>query len=158
MGTRGPAPKRSTQRRRRNKPEGPQSEGVASIDVEMPDPDEDWHPIAAAWYRSLRASGQSDFYEPSDWAMAYLMAESISRDLNPQFVGFRQVDKFTTEAVKETIPMKGASLSAYLKAMSNLLVSEADRRRAGVELSKPTTDEDEDASVAMLDEYRDALA
>lgn len=158
MGTRGPAPKRSTQRRRRNAPEIPVTTGIASKGVVAPPADDEWHPVARAWYDSLAESGQATFYEPSDWALAFLMAESISRDLNPQFVGFRQVDKFETEPIRETIPMKGASLSAYLKAMTDLLVTEGARRRASVELMKPVGDDDEDAAVAMLDEYRARLA
>lgn len=157
MGTRGPVSKRSDQRRRRNAPTGPQSKGRA-FGASAPEPDAEWHPIAMRWYQSLAESGQAEFYEASDWMLAVLMAESISRDLKPQFVGFRQVDRDAQEAEYAEIPMKGASLSAYLKAMTDLLVSEAARRRAGIELMAPKADDDEDAAVAMLDEYRERFA
>lgn len=133
MGARGPAPKRSDQRH--SHPE--RSEGVTVMPgaskVTVPRPDSDWHPVAKRWYESLAKSGQSALYEPSDWAVAYLIAESMSRDLNPQVVG-------TTERgdiLRDTIPLKGASLSAYQRAMASLMVTEGDRRRAMLELERP---------------------
>jgi hypothetical protein len=56
----GPVPKRSDQRRRRNKNDGPKlvkaSGGAAP---EIPPADEDWHPIAARWYPRRRRSPDS---------------------------------------------------------------------------------------------------
>lgn len=151
----GPVPKRSSERRRVNKPARPIVAAPAASVVVMPEPSEDWHPTARRLYLSLAESGQSRFYEPSDWALAYLMAESQSLDLKPQFVGFAQTGRDQTEAQYAVIPLKGASLSAYLKAMSSLLVSEGDRRRVGVELVRGVqADEDEDASVVALAAYR----
>lgn len=137
MGSRGPVPKRSDHRRRTNSPAVPLSRVDGAEAVERPAADEAWHPVARRWYDALGESGQAVFYEPSDWATAYLMAESISRDLNPQFVGFAQTGRDETTAEYATIPLKGASLSAYLKAMSDLLATEGARRRASVELQRP---------------------
>jgi len=151
----GPVPKRSDQRRRRNAPQTPVDTAEASTEVTIPDADEAWHPVALQWYLSLGDSGQSVFYEPSDWAVAFLIAESISRDLQPQFVGITEQG----EVVRERIPMKGASLSAYLRAMTVLLATEGDRRRARLELQRASeTDADEDAAVAALDDYRRRLS
>lgn len=148
----GPVPKRSDQRRRRNKPDQEIASAAATSTSDIPAADEDWHPIARDWYESLVKSGQAHFYEPSDWATARLIAESISRDLKPQPIG---VHPETGEAVTASIPMKGASLAAYLKAMTALLVTEGDRRRSRVELERSgQVDADEDAAVAKLDEYR----
>lgn len=158
MGKRGPAPKRSDQRRRHTKAEDQPDKAPAATDIEIPEPDEGWHEVAKLWYRSLGESGQSIYYEPSDWAMAYVMAESMSRDMNPQVVG---ISERTGEAVIETVPLKGASLSAYLKGMTALLVSEADRRRASIELQRtPSADpgDEEAATIARLDEYRKRAA
>jgi hypothetical protein len=156
MGARGPVPKRSDARRRANKPateSGEISTAPAAEVVPIPESSEDWHPVAIRWFESLKVSGQRKFYEPSDWAMAYLIAESISRDLNPQFVGVTAGDH--SEPVYEVIPLKGASLSAYLKAMGNLLATEGDRRRASIELHRgEVVDPDEDASVTALADYR----
>nr|WP_052809999.1 hypothetical protein [Streptomonospora alba] len=80
-----------------------------------------------------------------------MIAESTSRDLCPQVVGTTD----DGEILRDAIPLKGASLSAYLKAMTSLLVGEGDRRRARVELPRgKTTDEDEEAAVVALDEYQ----
>lgn len=157
MGTRGKVPKRPEERRRRNKDEGAQIEGTASTEVTMPPADEEWHRIAKQLYESLADSGQSEFYEPSDWAMAYMIAESISRDLEPQVVG---IAERTGEAVFEKVPMKGASLSAYLKSFNALMVSEGDRRRNGIALKRAGSDpgaaqKDADNVVAM-EKYKKA--
>ena len=159
MGERGPVPKRSSQRRRRNKDSEPeQVETVPSGVAEQPPADEDWHPVARAWYEALARSGQSAFYEASDWATAVLVAENMSRELKPQVVGMKTDENGAqTEPAFAIVPMKGAALAAYLKAMTALLVTEGDRRRAGVELqragAKPAADE-----VPNLDDYRRRLA
>lgn len=125
------------------------------LPASMPDPDPDWHPIAANWYRSLGESGQSAFYQASDWALATVVAESMSRELSPRVVG-RTGDG---EAIVGTPPIPGASLAAYLKAMSALMVSEGERRRAGLELqvAAEASKAEETAGVAVLDEYRAKL-
>jgi hypothetical protein len=155
MGARGPAPKRSSERRRRNKESKPtKGKSGSKKPPKAPKADPAWHVVAKQWYESLAKSGQSEFYEESDWAMAYLVAESISRDLSEQFVG---INERTGEPVREFIPMKGASLSAYLKAMSALMVSEADRRRAGIELERAGQkpgEEEEQPGVTALADYR----
>lgn len=147
MGTRGPVPKRSTQRRRTNEPDIPITtiETPAGADpIIAPDSDQTWHPVARCWYESLVVSGQSEFYQPSDWATAVLVAESMSRDLSPQFVGFTE----SGEVIHESIPLKGASLGAYLRAMSVLMVTEGDRRRVSLELAAHTPKADPDAERA----------
>lgn len=156
MGSRGPVPKRSSQRRRQNKDSEPQSalSGARSA-VEQPPADKKWHATARAWYEALGTSGQSVFYEASDWATAYLLAESMSRDLKPQVVG---VSEETGEPVMAVIPLKGASLAAYLKGFSVLLVTEGDRRRARLELERAQAgdggQEREADGVAYMDDFR----
>lgn len=140
----GPVPKKDAERRRRNK--SPESAGslsaipaeVVNVDeilageVEIPVADENWHPIARQVYEAQVASGQVIWMEPSDWAMLYLMCESISRDLNPQVVGITEEG----EVVKDYIPLKGASLSSYLKGFEALMMAEGGRRRLRVELER----------------------
>lgn len=151
MGSRGPAPKRSDQRRRRNKvdittaPSGPE----AKLTVERK-ANSKWHPVAKRWYESLSKSGQSRFYEESDWAAAWVLAESISRELSPQVV--KVLD--SGQIVKAHVPPTGAALSAWLKGMTALLVTEGDRRRAQIELTQTKADDGEVANVSNLDEYR----
>lgn len=137
MGTRGPVPKRSDQRRRRNadsKPDVVQPSG----DVVKAPPlrgAKDMHPVAVQWYRSLAKSGQAQFYEPSDWAQANLIAIAI--------------DSFCQKP-------SAMMLSSVLSGASSLLATEGDRRRMRVELAQVEDDSDA-AAVAVLDDYRDAL-
>ena len=141
-GPRGPVPKKEGERRRRNKTtEAGDTIEVTKInldeliagEVEIPAPDPGWHPIAAMFYDSLQRSGQAIWLEPSDWATAYILTESLSRDLKPQFVG---INEETGEPILMTIPLKGSSLSSYLKALSSLLATEGDRRRLRIELER----------------------
>jgi len=166
MGARGPAPKRDAERRRRNKKnttkgksgvkaEKAKTDATSELAEGQEKPNSQWHPVAKKWYVSLATSGQHEFYEPSDWAVAYLIAESISRDLKPQVVGITDSGK----VVKSSIPMKGASLAAYLKAMTALMVTEGDRRRAGLELEREAAKPPpKPARVRSLDEYRKRAA
>jgi hypothetical protein len=139
MGTRGPVPKRSTQRRRENKPEIPVETAPASRKVEMPTPNGNWHPLARDMYLSLADSGQSVFFEPSDWAVARLAAESTSRLLRGE--------RFSA-----------VLLSAVDSMWARLLMTEADRRRLRIELEKPKEDADAVAAVSFLDDARKRLS
>lgn len=160
VGTRGPVPKAEAERRRRNKTTDDTSDAApASVvkiqrarKVPVPAADKDWHPIAKRWYTSLKTSGQSELYEPSDWSTAYLIAESMSRDLKPQVVGITEEG----DVVRAEIPLKGASLAGYLKAMNALLVTEGDRRRMRLEL-QGAEEQGPSAAVTALNDYRDAL-
>lgn len=155
----GPPPKRSDQRRRRNKTAGEQQVGEATkapgaAAVEVPSPDDDWHPLAKRWYESLAESGQSAFYEPSDWATAVLIAESISRELKPQGLVYQG------EVVSyHTMTVKPGALGAWLKAMTDLMVTEGARRRAAMELQRPQADDGSGAPapVTSLSSWRQQL-
>lgn len=139
MGTRGPAPKRSDQRRRANKPETPVTTAAASREVKVPAASRDWHPLARDMYRSLAESGQSAFFEPSDWQSARLAAEATSRLLNS--------DRFSA-----------VLLAAVDSMWSNLLMTEASRRRLRIELEKPKVDTAAVSAVADLDQFRKRLS
>lgn len=117
MGTRGPIPARSDQKRRRNKPETPTTRVEIEGEVVAPKPSETWHPTAAAWYASLVESGQSRYFEPSDWQAAHFTAALMS-------------DCLTGEGVN-------AQLVAQIRGMmADLLTTEGARRRAGIELER----------------------
>lgn len=144
MGARGPVGKKNAEKMgHRTKAE---LAGAEVIDLDEIDEDlirearsgqipaeQSWHPVALNWYNSLPESGQSIYYQPSDWAIAYLLAESLSRDFKPQVVG---INEETGEPVFERIPLKGASLGAYLKGFTALLATEGDRRRMQIELER----------------------
>lgn len=143
----GPIPNRSTERRRRNKPvEGNETEivdltAMIAREVEIPVADQNWHPMAVRLWESLPKSGQCIHYEPSDWEIAYLICENISRELKPIFVGFKHVWNSEAEGFEdipqmEKMPIKGGDLSAILKAFHVLMLTEGDRRRLRLELNR----------------------
>lgn len=140
MGAHGPIPKRSEERRRRNKDDGPglvqAPSGAPERIPDLPEPDSLWHPIAVDWYLSLQESGQAQFYEPSDWAMARYAAELMSRGL------------------ASDRPPNGQYVAALNSVMASLLTTEGDRRRARIELERKPAGP-QLASVKPLDAYRD---
>lgn len=131
VGSRGPVGKRSEDRVRRNK-----SAGVLTV-VDMPvpacvppEPDEGWCLAARRIWDSLVLSGQSRFYEPSDWAYAqFVMGEMTRYVENGQQIGDR--------------------LSAIDSMLVRLLLTEADRRRAGLELSRAVDDSSEREAASL---------
>lgn len=106
-------PKRSEQRRRRNHYPGLEQAAGAPV-VRQPKADPDWHPSARAWFRSLAKSGQSRYYEPSDWAQAVLLAAMMSRLLyadEPNAALLRTViegsrDLMTTEGARRRMQLE----------------------------------------------------
>lgn len=133
---RGPVPKPSSQRRRRNKPKGATPvKAPARTRPVVPSPDPEWHSIALDWFNSLKDSGQAQFYEASDWASARYVAEAMSRNLN-------QGQKFSSML-----------FSAVMAGMTELLTTEGARRRARVELERAAEPE-KPASVSIMEDYR----
>ena len=137
--SRGPIPKRTEVRRRVNAPDDgiEVSKALGADDVVSPEPDLDWHPIAYDWYLSLEESGQQRYYEPSDWMTAYILAEQLSRLLKPRFVGMESSAGGDVRAKIMCTPMNGGEMQAIFKGMSDLLTTEAARRRMRIELQRP---------------------
>lgn len=132
--TRGPVPKRSTERRRRNKDDTHPEAITVGGPHEAPEPDEDWDPIALEWYRSLAGSAQALFFEPSDWQAARYVAVMMTRSL--------------------TGKVSAQLFSAIWSAMGELLTTEGARRRVRFEVERTTDVPD---GVAVMEEYRQAL-
>lgn len=139
MGTRGPVPKRSDQRRRRN------ADGnVDTIDatpgappVVAPPLGFATHEIAMEWYESLAESAQAQYFEPSDWQAARVVAHEIGRMLNRK-------------------DASGQLLTSVWSAMGDLLTTEAARRRVRVEIDRNGVEGDDEGEVIEL-EYRRTL-
>lgn len=114
----GPVPKRSEELIRRNKPEVPVDKVTTIGRVEVPELGiEDPHPLVVDLYNSLSESGQSRFYEPSDYQYARFCLH------------------FADSLLKSSRP--SAQLLASVSGMlSNLLVSEGDRRRVRLEIER----------------------
>lgn len=133
----GPVPKRSDQRRRVNKPEIEVEHAPAAETVEIPLPGDDWHDAAIAWFESLTESGQAEWYEPSDWATAWVWAELLSR------------------ALKQGARPSAQLIVAWASGATELLTTEGARRRLRIELERGQQgDPAADAAVTALDAFR----
>lgn len=134
MGSRGPVPKRSEDRHRRNKDYSTTKAPSGGSEVVAP-PACDWWPDEVAdLYNSLAKSGQSRFYEASDWAYAQFIMGEMSRYVD----GARQ---------------NGQVLTALLSGLTALGVTEGDRRRMGIELGKPVEVDTPDSNVVTMDKW-----
>jgi hypothetical protein len=138
MGATGPIPKRDAERRRRNKPDTDTTTVEMTGEVVAPDVDRSWHPLAREWYESLAKSGQSKYFEPSDWAAARILAHDMTRHLanrRPSSQWF----------------------AAVWSAMADLLTTEGSRRRVRMEIvrkaKKDESAEGELATVTPIDRY-----
>lgn len=137
MGARGPVPNRSDDlsrdrdANRGDRPEITKGELLPLNEVLAPNPD--WEPIAIELYESLMRSGQSAFYQDSDMALAWSICDDLSY-------------------AKRSKQRSGQLLQTIYSALSNLLVTEGDRRRVRLELTAPDTS-DEEATVLTLADY-----
>jgi hypothetical protein len=138
MGARGPVPKRSNERRRRNKESKVETATPLLAQVDGPPAEERWHPIARDWYESLMTSGQAQFYEPSDWQAARYVADAMSRNLRQK--------KFSS-----------VLFASVFSAMSDLLTTEAARRRVRMEIERGSGEPAEPAGVTAIADYRSRL-
>jgi hypothetical protein len=140
-GSGGPVPKRSDRRRRTNKPEVPITKAPTGTVVEekMPEPDGSWHVLAHDWFKSLGASGQAQFFEPSDWQQARVWAHLLSVELN----------KDRPSAMM---------ISAWSSGAAELLTTEGARRRMRIELERAkTSDVGEDHGTATVTDLRSRI-
>lgn len=132
MGVTGPVPKRSEQRIRRNKPDVPieKVEAIGAVvvpDLGLVDP----HPIVSDLYLAMKESGQSRFYEPSDWQYA------------------RFAFHFADLLLKSSRP-SGQLLSTVQSMLTDLLLSEGARRRVRLEVERSVQSGGEVLEVADL--------
>lgn len=105
-------------------------------EVEIPAPDDSWHPIAHRLYISLTESVVARLYEPSDWMTAYALCEDYSRELKPRKVQVGVDGAGEPILVEMECPMPGAKLNALLKGLSGLIATEGDRRRLQIEVKR----------------------
>lgn len=138
MGARGPVPKRSTERRRRNKSSVVETVKVDAPASAVPAANPSWHPIAGDWYASLVESGQAIYFEPSDWQAARFVAEVMSKNLKQK--------RFSS-----------VLFAAVWAAMNDLLTTEASRRRVRMEIERGDVDRGQPAGVTAIADYRKAV-
>ncbi|MFI5763885.1 hypothetical protein ACIA8F_23470 [Streptomyces sp. NPDC051563] len=136
----GPVPNRESDlarpRERKGSDVQPVTRGVARP-TKVPNADRSWHPIAKRLWDSLKTSGQADFYQDSDWALAFSLCEDLS---------------YYKKAGKRS----GQMLQTIYSAFERLLVAEGDRRRVRVELHEPEP-EVQSAAVLAIADYRQDL-
>jgi hypothetical protein len=136
---RGPVPNRSDDLARPRERKGSDivavTKGVARP-ATVPEPDLGWHPIARQLWDALAVSGQADFYEQSDWAMAFSLCDDLSH-------------------YKKSTKRSGQMLQTIYSAMERLLVTEGDRRRVRIELHEPEDNSEPAAVLAIADYKRD---
>jgi hypothetical protein len=94
--------------------------------------------MARRMYNSLKRSGQSLYYEPSDWERAILAAEVTTRILSQ--------DRVTSEGWR-----------VIREYWGDLATTEAERRRAHMQVDRQQTSVESEGNVTAIDEYRKAL-
>lgn len=133
----GPVPLREAELARPRSRKGSDQVAVTkgvSRKATIPQADKDWHPIARRLWDSLKKSGQADFYQASDWALAYSLCDDLSY-------------------YKRSGKRSGQMLQVIYGAFERLLVAEGDRRRVRIELHDPEPERD-DATVLAIADYK----
>lgn len=137
MGSRGPVPKRSAEQAgHRTKEEQPDK--TTGEVVKPPPASREWAPEARNWYKALKRSGQSHWFEPSDWEYARLLCRLLTEQL-------QRAKGPSSEMVK-----------AILNGMDQLATTEAARRRLRIEVERPEPGSDDEGKVAVMQRYREA--
>lgn len=131
MGSRGPAPKRDDQRRRRNKLPAAATGKADGVNRAPKLTERSKHTaVAVRFWDRLGRSAQAVYFQESDWAFAELVVLAID------------------EAKRNPKP---SSIRAAMDGMSRLLATEADRRRVRMELELADgVDPEEEAADARV--------
>jgi hypothetical protein len=105
--------------------------------IAIPEAAPGWMPEARSWFNSLKLSGQSDFYEASDWATAVAAAKAYDIFLRTY---------------------NASILNAFVRLSERLGVTIVDRKRSRIELDDPEPqDDDEDAAYAAVSHWQGHL-
>jgi hypothetical protein len=138
----GPPPKPPDKRRNTRTPGGyglaepVKNAGEAG---KQPDLGFDPHFLVRDLWAALQGSVEARFYSAADWQRA--RAELF----------------FMNEALASEKGLNASSWQRVQQGLNELLISPADKRRAGIEL-KAAADVDEDAAVLQIAKYQDKLA
>ena len=107
-----PTPKRSDQRTRNNSPAARKAV-AAGKPKRIPSADKNWPPRVKEFYRACLASGQTEFWEPSDYALLRVACDVLA----------------------DAAGTASATMYAqFIRLTSDLLLTETARRKAYVEL------------------------
>ena len=124
LGSGGPIPKRSAERVGGHAPAIAVLHAAAGEPVEWPEPAAHWGELARFAWEAAQRSGQSRFYEQTDIALLRFGCEAMDRCL--QGAGTRRIAS----------SMSPQMVSAVAGIFSDLLFTEADRRRLRIELER----------------------
>lgn len=123
MAGRGPVPNRSddlSRKRNANRANRPDLTTGEHLEPKIPEPNPEWGKVTMIIWDSFHNSGQCTWWQETDWSKAYFMCEQIDRhEKNPTARGSAQ------------------NLTTIVQMMSNLMMTEAERRRARIELERP---------------------
>lgn len=143
MGARGPVPSRKGDLNGHRSKDELWGDTVTSApgadEVVVPDADPLWHPIAKMLWESMKTSGQSRFYEPSDWAYAFSLMDDLS-------------------AYKNMSKRSGQMLTAINAMMTTLLLTEGDRRRVSLELQRSSGEDVDAPNVEDMQAWKERLS
>lgn len=139
MGVRGPMPKRSEERTRRN---ATGEDGVAlkkgvALEYAWRAPNPNWDDAVRNLYESLSQSGMAAYYQQTDADYAWLICD--------EFDGYRKSDR-----------KSAVMFSGLISSLAGLGITEGERRRIHIELDVPVA-EVKSAGVVALDKYRKGL-
>ena len=106
--------------------------------IPIPDADERWLPEVQSWFRSLKLSGQAEFYEASDWATAVAAARAYDMAIKTGSPGW---------------------FGNFVRLSERLGATITDRKRAKIELDEPDDplDIDEEAADTVVHGWQDRL-
>lgn len=127
IGSRGPAPKRSEERKGHAHQAGGHAAGITkgvARRVSKPKPNPEWCDFAKYVFDAFGKSGTADWAQNTDWAAAWILAENVNDYLR-------------------TSRRSAMAMSEIRQMMGDLMYTESARRRAGVELEeniKPAED------------------
>lgn len=137
-----PAPRKRTEEKtghaKTSKDNLPTTSRGEMTPTRWPRASKNWSYSVKEMYNSVRDSGTSYWYQQSDVTRLRFLCDEIERYKN---------------SGKQSAMM----YTALISEMSNLMFSEADRRKANIELQHPADNAEEDAQVAHIDNYRKEL-
>ena len=103
----------------------------------IPKADKQWHIKAQSWFNSLDLSGQTEFWEPSDWATAVAAADAYNVFLRTH---------------------NASIMAQFVRLSERLGATLSDRKRSRIELAEPVIeDEDEAAADAAVQGWQGRL-
>ncbi len=138
----GPAPKPESKRRRYGKPKSygeavpvtaPAAARVDARELGIDNP----HPLITAPWNTVQESCESAFYGEADWQRL-------------------RMELWYANATMASGQPSANAWAAVQHGLSELLISAATKRRAGIEV-RPTTDADADAAVSIVGKYHEVL-